>query len=70
MNERVGQKAVRLVALMRLFEQRRSWSSAELAKRLGVHQRTMQRDLLDLQSYPLYFPLVEDGSPPRYSISS
>lgn len=60
MSERVGLRAVRLIALMQLFEQRGTWSSAELAERMGVTQRTIQRDLLDLQSYPLYFPLVED----------
>ncbi len=53
-------RAVRLMRLVELLEAR-PWRSSELARELGVSQRTINRDLLDLQSEPLRKPLVCDG---------
>ena len=54
-------KALRLVRLMQLFEQR-SWTRRELAEELGVSMRTIERDMADLRAEPFYVPLwYDDG---------
>lgn len=57
---RVLPAAVRLLALMRLFDGGTKAGSAELAVLLRCSQRTVNRMLLDLQSEPLYYPLMQD----------
>jgi len=56
-------RPVRLVYLQRLFYQKPSgYRSSELARLCGVNQRTINRDLQDLQDEPFRLPLVlEDG---------
>ncbi len=52
----------RLDQLQRLFYQNpRGYRSAELARLCGVNQRTISRDLLDLQGEPFYLPLVQES---------
>jgi len=53
-------RALRLIEMIRMLEAR-SWSKQEMGDRLGVSLRTIERDLLDLQSEPLYVPLVEQS---------
>ena len=48
-------KSVRLVALIRRFATGGRYTARELAETFGVSQRSIQRDLLDLQS--AYSPL-------------
>jgi len=50
-------RAVRLVALMRLLDDR-CYTTDELAEEFGVSARTIRRDLLDLQGEPLFYPLT------------
>jgi len=50
-------RAARLMRMAELLKARR-WRSRELAQELGVSQRTISRDLLDLQSEPLRLPLA------------
>ena len=54
-------RAVRLIEMIRLLEER-SWHKTELGERLGVSERTIERDLLAIQGEPLYVPLVRDGA--------
>jgi len=54
-------KSVRLVALIRRFATGGRYTARELAETFGVSQRSIQRDLLDLQSAPLRLPLVQDS---------
>lgn len=52
-------RSVRLVHLQRLlYRNPRGYTASELAKLCGVSQRTINRDLLDLQLEPFYLPLV------------
>ena len=48
--------------LRRVFEIQplfaRAWTTAELAEHLGASQRTIQRDLAELQEEPTYAPLI------------
>jgi predicted DNA-binding transcriptional regulator YafY len=53
-------RAVRLVRMIQLL-QRQSWRARELAEYFGVSHRTVNRDILDLQSWPLRVPLIEEG---------
>lgn len=43
-------------------------SAEELARETGAHHRTINRDMLDLESAPLYTPVVECGG--RYRINA
>lgn len=52
-------KAARLIAEIQLLETR-AYTAAELAQTLGVHKRSIQRDLAALQAEPLYVPLTVD----------
>jgi predicted DNA-binding transcriptional regulator YafY len=54
-------KAVRLLWLRDCLLAGNQHTASELAQRLGVSQRTIQRDLEDLQAEPLRVPLVRDG---------
>ena len=47
----------RLGQIMQALRER-AYTTAELAERFGVSQRTIQRDLLDIQGGVYYFPLV------------
>jgi predicted DNA-binding transcriptional regulator YafY len=53
-------RAARLAALFLLFQSPSSHTTAELAEMYGVHQRTIQRDLLALQYAPFNVPLYND----------
>ena len=53
-------KALCLVYMMELLRDR-PYRAAELAERLGVHHRTVNRYLNDLSGPPLYFPVFLDG---------
>jgi predicted DNA-binding transcriptional regulator YafY len=53
-------KAVRLVREIQLFEAGGYYRTQDLAERLRVSRRTIERDLLDLQGEPFYLPLVEE----------
>lgn len=59
MSDNACARAVRLIEMIRLLEAR-GWRKRELAKRLGIGLRTIERDLLDIQGEPLYVPLVQD----------
>ena len=60
-------KAQRLAHIWQLFmDNPRGFTTAELARRCGVTQRTIQRDLLDLQEEPLRLPLLEEDG--RYKV--
>lgn len=63
-------RVMRLLRVLAMFQSRPyGLTTRELAERLGVSQRTVQRDLLHLQS-ELYVPFVEDHGrwrvPPEY----
>src|SRR5690348_8928927 len=49
------QTSARLLELLALFQGRRSWAGAELAKRLEITTRTLRRDVDKLRSigYPI-----------------
>ena len=53
-------RALRLIEMVRLLRER-SLTTIELAGRLSVSNRTVQRDLLALQGEPLYIPLTQNG---------
>lgn len=54
-------RAVRLVAILRLLcAHPQGFTARELAARLGVSPRTVQRDLADIQAEPLRAPLWQD----------
>lgn len=53
-------RSVRLLSMVRLFESGARVTTAQLARRYGVDQRTVQRDLLALQGEDIWLPLVED----------
>ena len=54
-------RAVRLIAMLELLRARpRGILSREIAEQLGVSQRTVQRDLADVQDEPLRAPLYQD----------
>ncbi|MDI7278278.1 MAG: WYL domain-containing protein [Anaerolineae bacterium] len=54
-------RPVRLSYLQRLlYGNPLGYRSSELARLCGVDQRTINRDLADLQSEPFYLPLVQD----------
>ena len=59
-------RAVRLIEMIRLLRDR-PLSSVDLAERFGVSQRTVQYDLMALQSWPMYVPLYRDDAG-RWSI--
>jgi predicted DNA-binding transcriptional regulator YafY len=60
-------RATRLIEISRKLLQRPAgWSTAELARELGYSQRTVQRDLLDIQS-EVGYPVV-DAPGRRYTI--
>jgi len=50
-------RAFRLIELMRLLNQR-CYTTEELAEHFGVSERTIQRDLLDIQGEPLRYPVI------------
>lgn len=52
-------KAARLVAEIQMLEAR-PHTACELARSLGVSVRSVQRDLVLLQTEPLYVPLWQD----------
>ena len=56
---RATKNALRLIVEMGLMLDRR-YSAAEMAGRLCVDHRTVNRDLLDLQGDPLYLPLTNE----------
>ncbi len=68
MTERCYTKAQRLSRLTYfLYRNPQGLSAAELARLCGVHKRTIQRDLHDLEEMDI--PLWDDqGDPPRYGI--
>jgi hypothetical protein len=53
-------KAARLIAIRDLLSGG-MYGTRDLAERLEVPQRAIQRDLLDLQTAPLYTPIIEEG---------
>ena len=53
----IASKAVALVVMMEML-QWRPYTAAELAQRLGVSHRTVNRYLLDLQGELIRYPLV------------
>ncbi len=57
-------KGARLAQLFLLLSDGRPRRTRELSERLGVHVRTVERDLLDLQGEPFYMPLIagKDGA--------
>ncbi|MEU4595925.1 transcriptional regulator [Nocardia sp. NPDC023988] len=61
--------STRALALLGLLQSRRHWSGAELARRLGVGERTIRRDVLGLQElgYPI---LTTRGTGGGYQLSS
>ncbi len=70
MAEKNYAKAQRLSALtLYLYRNPQGLSAAELARLCGVHKRTIQRDLHDLEE--INVPLWDDGGdPPRYGVIS
>ena len=50
-------RAVRLIELMRLLNERR-WTVAALAQRFGVSEQTIYRDLRTIQDEPLRYPVI------------
>lgn len=55
-------KSLRLLLLHRLFnDSARGYRVVDLAERLGVSRRTIERDLLDLEAPPYSLPLDKDG---------
>lgn len=56
-----AKKIVRMLWLYDYLREGGVVRTADAAARLGVSQRAIQRDLLDLQSAPLYTPLVTDN---------
>jgi predicted DNA-binding transcriptional regulator YafY len=57
-------KAWRLLQIQRrLFRNPRGYRSSELAEIFNVDKRTINRDLLDLQSEPFCLPLVQEDAP-------
>ena len=62
-------KSCRLTDMQGLL--RVAWlTAAQLALLYGVSERTIHRDLLDLQSEPIRAPVVDDGEKPlRYHIT-
>ncbi len=58
----ISKKAQRLNVIYNLLMSNpQGLSTQELARRCGVTQRTIQRDLLDLQDEPIRVPLVEEN---------
>ncbi len=53
-------RPVRLIQIMELFRGGGSYTTKELADRLGVTVRTIQRDVLELQGEPIYLPLYKE----------
>ena len=54
-------RSLRLLHLQRLFYRNPAgYRSSELARLCGVDQRTINRDLADLQAEPFHLPLVQD----------
>src|SRR5262245_28088736 len=54
-------KSIRLQQLHRLFnEHLTGYKSSELATQLAVSNRTIERDLEELQGWPMYLPLVQE----------
>ena len=54
-------RAVRLIAMLQLIRVRPNGiTSRQIAEQLGVSQRTVQRDLADVQDEPLRAPLWQD----------
>jgi len=52
-------RALRLADMMQLFRtDDGAYTVDELARRYGVSERTVQRDLADLQDEPIRLPLV------------
>ena len=54
--------AVRMMEILRLFGERHIWTTEELAERLGVGQRAVQRYLLYLSTEPFYVPFLNDDT--------
>jgi proteasome accessory factor B len=64
MSEESAQKAWRLVRIQRfLFRDPQGYRSSELASIFHVDQRTINRDLQDLQAAPFRLPLVQEPAP-------
>jgi predicted DNA-binding transcriptional regulator YafY len=64
MSEEAMRKAWRLIKIERLlFRHPQGYRSSELARIFHVDQRTINRDLQDLQSTPFYLPLVQEPAP-------
>ncbi len=56
MSYRDATRAVRLIQIMELLDQR-SYTARELAARFGVSRWTIRRDLQILEGGPIYYPL-------------
>ncbi len=63
-------KASRLIQLIGLLSSGRAYTSTELAERLCISIRTIERDLAELQSEPLYVPLDYHDRERRYFIEA
>ena len=63
-----GESTIRTLRLLRLLENRRGWTYAELEEKLGCSTRTVMRDLQSLEVTG--FPIVEapDGREKRWSL--
>jgi hypothetical protein len=56
-----SEKATRLAWIMKSMDAGARLSKPQMAEKCGVSERTIERDLLDVQGAPLYYPLVDDG---------
>lgn len=62
-------RAVRLLEMREMLESGRH-STRDLAKRLHVSRRTIERDLADIQAEPAYWPVVRDDNGCYYLLGS
>lgn len=59
MSYRDATRAVRLIQIMELLDQR-SYTAQELAARFGVSRWTIRRDLQIIEGEPIYYPLCSN----------
>ena len=57
----IGEKAARLVAEIQMLETR-GYTADEMARYLQVSKRSINRDMVSLQTAPLYVPLWQDDA--------